>query len=155
MPIEWIPQEKCRKMLGPQIYGRLGTTGEDNKPYITPVNYAYDNDAIYIHTGMKGRKLENIAANPSVCFEISLPGNLYISEITCNFSMRYWSIIVEGTAVLVADMNEKRQALDSLMEKYAGRFEYTDPTDEDLQKVNVIKINIESINGKFNVDPQE
>lgn len=155
MPIEWIPQEKCRKMLGPQVYGRLATTGRDNRPYITPVNYAYANDAIYIHTGLKGRKIDNIAANPAVCFEISAAGNLYISDRACGFSMRHWSIIVEGKAELVNDINEKRQALDSIMEKYAGRFEYTEPADEDLARVNVIKINIETISGKFNVDPQE
>jgi nitroimidazol reductase NimA-like FMN-containing flavoprotein (pyridoxamine 5'-phosphate oxidase superfamily) len=155
MPIEWLSQEKCRKMLGPQVYGRLATTGKDSRPWIAPVNYVYDNDAIYIHTGLKGRKLDNIAVNPSVCFEISSPGNLYISERACGFSMRYWSIIVEGRAELVSDINEKRQAMNSLMDKYAGRYEYTDPSDDDMGKINVIKINIESISGKFNVDPQE
>lgn len=155
MPIEWIQQEKCRQMLGPQIYARLATTGKDNRPYITPVNYAYDNGAIYIHTGLRGRKLDNIASNNAVCFEISSPGNLYDSEKACGFSMRYWSIIVEGKAEIVSDLNEKRQAMESIMGKYALGFEYTDPTDEDLGKINVIKINIESISGKFNFNPEE
>lgn len=155
MPIEWLPQEKCIKMLGPQIYGRLATAGKDNRPYITPVNYTYENNAIYIHTGLKGRKLDNISVNSSVCFEISSHGNLYDSKKACEFSMRYWSIIAEGKAELVSDLNEKRRAMDSIMEKYALRFEYTDPTDEDLGKVNVIKINIESISGKFSFDPEE
>lgn len=154
MPVEWLSEEKCRKMLGPQVYGRLATSGKDNVPYITPVNYAYANDAIYIHCALKGRKLNNIAENPVVCFEISAPGNLYISEKACGFSMRYWSILISGKAELVESIDEKREALNAVMQKYAGRFEYSDPADEDLGKVNVIKINIENISGKMGIDPQ-
>jgi len=154
MPVEWLSEEKCRKMLGPQVYGRLATSGKDNVPYITPVNYAYANDAIYIHCALKGRKLNNIAENPVVCFEISAPGNLYISEKACGFSMRYWSILISGKAELVESIDEKREALNAVMQKYAGRFEYSDPSDEDLCKVNVIKINIGNISGKMGIDPQ-
>ncbi|HNX24445.1 MAG TPA: pyridoxamine 5'-phosphate oxidase family protein [Spirochaetota bacterium] len=154
MPVEWLSEEKCRKMLGPQVYGRLATSGKDNVPYITPVNYAYANDAIYIHCALKGRKLNNIAENPVVCFEISAPGNLYISEKACGFSMRYWSILISGKAELVESIDEKREALNAVMQKYAGRFEYSDPSDEDLGKVNVIKINIGNISGKMGIDPQ-
>ena len=154
MPVEWLSEEKCKKMLGPQVYGRLATSGKDNIPYITPVNYAYKNDAIYIHCAIKGRKLNNISENPEVCFEISAPGNLYISERACGFAMRFWSILVSGKGELVQGLDEKRSALDAIMKKYAGNFEYTEPTDEDLGKVNVIKINIESISGKLSVDPE-
>lgn len=154
MPIEWLSEEKCKKMLGHQVYGRLATSGKGNIPYVTPVNYAYINDAIYIHCALKGRKLDNINENPAVCFEISAPGNLYISEKACGFSMRYWSILVEGNAGLVQQIEEKREALDAIMAKYAGQFEFSDPTDEDLNMVNVIKISIGSISGKFAVDPQ-
>jgi len=154
MPVEWLSEEKCKKMLGHQVYGRLATSGKENIPYITPVNYVYVNEAIYIHCAMKGRKLDNIAENPNICFEISAPGNLYISERACGFSMRYWSILVAGKAGLVNTIDEKRMALDSIMNKYAGQFEYSDPTDEDLGKVNVIKISIENISGKFAVDPE-
>ncbi len=154
MPVEWLSQDKCKKMLGHQIYGRLATSGKDNVPYITPVNYAYLNDAIYIHCAFKGRKLDNIAINPLVCFEISAPGNLYIAEKACGFSMRYWSILTEGKAEIITSIEEKREALDAIMRKYGGQFEYTDPTDEDLERVNVLKINIESISGKMGIDPQ-
>lgn len=154
MPVEWLTDEKCRKMLGPHIYGRLATSGKDNIPYITPVNYVYMENAIYIHCAMKGRKLNNIAENPAVCFEISSPGNLYIAEKACGFTMRFWSILVSGNAHLVQGISEKREVLDAIMIKYAGRYEYTDPSDEDLEKVNVIKIDIEDISGKFSVDPE-
>lgn len=155
MPVEWLSEEKCRKMLGHQVYGRMATSGKDNIPYVTPVNYAYANNSIYIHCALRGRKLDNIAANPNVCFEISAPGNLYIAEKACGFSMRYWSILIEGRASLVQSLDEKREAMNSIMGKYGRGFDYTDPADEDLAKVNVIKISIGSISGKMGIDPQE
>lgn len=154
MPVEWISEEKCKKMLPQQVYGRLATTGKDGVPYITPVNYVYMNEAIYFHTGHKGRKLDNIEHNPSVCFEISAPGNLYISERACGFSMRFWCILVDGKAESVKSPDEKSDVLDALMNKYAGRYEYSDPTDDEIERVNIIKINVEKISGKLSVDPQ-
>ncbi len=154
MPVEWLSEEKCKKMLGHQVYGRIATSGKDNIPYITPVNYTYANNAIYIHCALRGRKLDNIANNPSVCFEISAPGNLYIAEKACGFSMRYWSILVEGKAELVSSPGEKRDAMNFIMSKYGKGFEYTDPTDDDLARVNILKINIGSISGKMGIDPE-
>lgn len=154
MPVEWLSEEKCRKMLPQAVYGRLATAGKDGIPYITPVNYVCLNDSIYFHTGFKGRKISNIGENPRVCFEISAPGNLYIAGKACGFSMRYWCILIEGKAEQISSLEEKADVLDALMKKYAGRFEYSDPTDEDLARVNVIRINIESISGKLSVDPQ-
>lgn len=154
MPVEWLSQEKCKKMLPQHVYGRLATAGKDGVPYITPVNYVYINDSIYFHTGFRGRKIDNINENPVVCFEISSPGNLYISERACGFAMRFWCILVSGRAESVTSPEEKAEVLNALMNKYAGRYEYSDPTDEDISKVNIIKINVESISGKLSVDPE-
>lgn len=154
MPVEWLSQEKCKKMLPQQVYGRLATAGKDGMPYITPLNYVYINDSIYFHTGFRGKKINNINENPAVCFEISAPGNLYISDRACGFSMRYWCILVSGRAEPVTSPEEKADVLDALMKKYASRYEYSDPTDEEISKVNIIKINVENISGKLSVDPQ-
>lgn len=155
MPVEWLSQEKCRKMLGHQTYGRMATTGPDNLPYITPVNYVYMDDSIYIHTGFSGRKIENLNFNPVVCFEISSPGNLYVSEKACGFSMRYWSIIIEGKASFINDIALKREVIDALMDKYSMNLEFSPPTDEEMERVNIIRISTDKISGKLSVDPAE
>lgn len=141
-------------MLPFQAYGRLATAGADNVPYITPVNYVYEENSVFIHTKFTGRKLENIRHNPNVCFEISSKGNLYVSEKACGFSMRFWSILVTGRAEEVTDISIKRMAIGSLMEKYGRGFEFTPATDEDLAKVNVVRINISEITGKMGIDPE-
>ena len=154
MHIQWLPEEKCKKMLNYQVYGRLATVGPDNAPYITPVNYAYHEDAIYIHCGLQGRKLNNIKENPIVCFEISAAGNLFDSDKACEFGMGYWSILISGKAEIVQSIDIKRSGLDAIMEKYASQFKYSNFTDDDLERVNIIKINIESISGKTRLYPE-
>jgi len=155
MHIQWLPEEKCKKMLNYQVYGRLATAGKDNAPYITPVNYAYYDDAIYIHCGLKGRKLNNIEENPTVCFEVSASGNLFDSDKACEFGMAYWSILIFGRAEIVQSPDVKRSGLNAIMEKYASQFKYSDFTDDDLERVNIIKINIESMSGKTRLYPED
>lgn len=149
-----MPKEKCEELLPFQAYGRLATAGADNTPYITPVNYVYAADALFIHTKFTGRKLENIRQNPRVCFEISSAGKIYVSEKACGFSMRYWSILVEGRAEEISGISVKRQAIDLFMEKYGHGFNFSPATDSDLERVNVLRINIEKISGKMGVDPE-
>jgi nitroimidazol reductase NimA-like FMN-containing flavoprotein (pyridoxamine 5'-phosphate oxidase superfamily) len=155
MPIQWLSEDKCKKMINYHVYGRLATAGKDNVPYITPVNYAYDGDAIYIHCALQGRKLSNIKDNPVVCFEISAPGNLRDSHKACGFSINYWSILIFAKEEIFLDIDIKRLGLNAIMGKYASQFEYNDFTDDDLERVNIIKINIESISGKTNLYPEE
>jgi len=40
-----------------------------NTPYVLPVSFGYDGQAIYFHTAPEGRKITFLAANPQVCVE--------------------------------------------------------------------------------------
>lgn len=74
MPTKWLSKEKCINLLSKEIYGRLGTCGDDKQPYITPINFVIYNEKMYFHTGFKGRKLDNIGNNHKVCLEVSGSG---------------------------------------------------------------------------------
>lgn len=154
MPVVWMTKEKCESIIPFQDYGRLATAGPDNVPYITPVNYVYSDGAVYIHTKFHGRKLDNIRHNPRVCFEVSSNVSLYTSDRACGFSMRYWSILVTGTAAEIRDISTRRMAIDLIMEKYGQGLQFTPATDGDLEKVNVIRITVDEITGKMGVDPE-
>jgi uncharacterized protein len=59
----------------------------DDRPYLVPVHYVYDDRFIYIYT-TEGKKFDIIRANPNVC--------LQVEEVTDN---HHWqSVIVEGIA---------------------------------------------------------
>jgi hypothetical protein len=66
------PRE-IERILRETNIGRMASTGDDGYPYITPVNFVYYEGAIYFHSAPDGEKLDNIARNPRVCFEVDAP----------------------------------------------------------------------------------
>lgn len=58
----------------------LGTTGHlgcygDARPYVVPINYAYDGQHIYGYT-REGMKLRLMRAHPTVCFQVDQIENI-------------------------------------------------------------------------------
>ena len=49
--------------------GRLGTS-VDGQPYVVPLSFAYHDGNIIFHGAREGKKMEDIARNPRVCFEV-------------------------------------------------------------------------------------
>jgi nitroimidazol reductase NimA-like FMN-containing flavoprotein (pyridoxamine 5'-phosphate oxidase superfamily) len=153
MPTKWLTQEKSLRLIQSAVYGRLATCGDDNQPYITPVNFVLIEKKIYFHCGFEGRKIDNLARNPAVCFEVSRNGKLYAAPLAQNFSMRFWSVLVFGRAIQVNDPGKKLVVMNQLMEKYAANHEYNPLTRDDMKSCNLIEISIEKITGKVSVDP--
>ena len=119
-------------------------------PYIVPVNFAVRDNRLYFHCAKTGKKIDILRKNPSICFEVDIPGNLVTGESACAWGMKYKSVIGFGQAYFIEGADEKKKALDLLMVKYAGRdsFSYTDDT---LDKVLVIGVIIDVISGKRSV----
>jgi nitroimidazol reductase NimA-like FMN-containing flavoprotein (pyridoxamine 5'-phosphate oxidase superfamily) len=111
-------------------------------PYVVPVFFASRDGRLYVHCAQEGRKLDLLARNPRVC--------MVPAEKPCAFSSTFRSIIATGTASRVEDPTAKRQALDLLMAKYAGRrtgpgFEFSEAT---LEHTVVLEITLSEIAGK-------
>lgn len=153
MPIRWLSREKCLMLMAKAVYGRLATSDAAGQPYITPLNFVLYDGKIYFHGGFSGRKLDNIRANPRVCFEVSRPGRLYTAPLAKNFSMRYWSILVFGRAAPVTDEEQRLFIMNKLMEKYASGYDYVPLTVDDMKACNLIEITIEQMSGKVSVNP--
>jgi nitroimidazol reductase NimA-like FMN-containing flavoprotein (pyridoxamine 5'-phosphate oxidase superfamily) len=128
--------------------GRLGTC-YNNQPYIVPVSFVYHNDKIIIHGAKIGKKMENIAKNPRVCFEVDT-SEIIPSEKSCNFTYRYKSVIVQGIAHVLENPREKTDALKLLVEKYAPHKgdQLTEKEVKTFDNLAVIIINIEEMVGK-------
>ncbi len=148
-----MTQEKCLRLLKKALYGRLATSGPENEPYITPLNFVLYYDKIYFHCAFEGKKIENLRHNPNVCFEVSASGKLYAAPHAKNFTMRFWSVLAFGEARPIDDPNMKLNALNALMDKYATGYDFIPLTIEDTKIVNVIEITIQKISGKVSVDP--
>ena len=119
---------------------------ENDQPYIVPVCFGYRDDCLYFHCAPEGRKLDILQKNDRVCFEVDIEYEPVMSVRACNWGMRFRSVIGFGRGSIVQDDQEKRQALDLIMEHYGGRG--GDYAPEAFGITTVVKIVIESMTGK-------
>lgn len=124
---------------------RLGMS-DGSQPYVVPLNFGYDGTALYFHCAHEGRKIDILRRNNRVCVEFDQPEGLIRGAEACDWGMRYRSVIVTGTARLLDDIQERREALQVLMAQYSDRrFSFSDDM---LKRTAVIKVVIESVSGK-------
>lgn len=119
----------------------------NNMPYIVPVNFGYKDNVFYFHCAKQGKKLDIIKRNANVAFEIDIDGKLLEGKIACEYTMKYKSIIGEGTARVVTDNEEKKSGLDIIMAQYSNleSFEYNEKA---LDRVEIVKIEVNTMTGK-------
>ena len=139
---------EIEQVLGEATVGRLGTS-KDDTPYVVPVSYVYHEGKIIIHGAKQGKKMDDIAANPRVCFEVDT-SEIIRSDDPCNYSYRYRSVIANGTAKILDDPEKRLEMLRLLTERYAPG-QGSDLTEEHLKKnwnLNVVEIMIRDMVGK-------
>jgi nitroimidazol reductase NimA-like FMN-containing flavoprotein (pyridoxamine 5'-phosphate oxidase superfamily) len=116
-------------------------------PYVVPANYVYSSGRLYVHSANAGRKLDLIAADPHVCFEVDRVVEIVASERACGWGTRYESVIGTGVATLVTDDGEKETALRGLMRKHSGSDEWAFPP-QSVDRLVVIRVDITNVTGK-------
>jgi nitroimidazol reductase NimA-like FMN-containing flavoprotein (pyridoxamine 5'-phosphate oxidase superfamily) len=153
LPKEWITDHKeMESLLREALVGCLATVGPDGSPYITPLHFVFYEGKIYFHSALKGRKVENIRANPRVCFEVHELIKIVQGQRACDLSTRYRSVLAFGRARSLPDGDEKVAVLTALAEKYASGQAVEPPTLKRAKGTEVIEITIEEMTGKRNVD---
>ena len=63
-----LTPDEIDQLLRSEAIGRIGCYAF-GRPYIVPITYAYDGEAVYGHS-REGLKLRMMRSHPSVCFEI-------------------------------------------------------------------------------------
>ena len=156
--LEIKSKEKIIGFLSSQQTGRIASIDKNGFPQIIPMNFVFINDVIYLHSHIRGEKLDNIRRNKKVGFEVDkslefLPS--YFSDPT-DASLAdtlYISVVIKGNASIISDKKEKTNALNGLMKKYQpeGGYEPIKPDMDVLKEVEVIKITPESLRGKYKI----
>lgn len=120
---------------------------KDNEPYLVPVSFGYDGEAIYLHTAPTGRKIDLFLANPRVCFEFERNVEVRADPaLACKWTMRYESVIGWGTIAEVTDPAGKERALHAIMRQYSGRDWTFEPAA--VARVRTWRIAIDKVTGK-------
>ncbi len=118
----------------------------DNRPYVVPLCFGYENNTLYLHCAREGKKIDILRNNHAVCFEFDSDYQVIEAGEACEWGMKYRSVIGFGKASFIDDPESKRKALDIIMRQYSDRgHEYTERA---LGNTAVIKIDIEEMTGK-------
>ena len=133
----------------------LGLSVND-EPYVVPMNYGYTMEdgklTLYLHSAVRGRKLDMIRANSKVFFEIDCDRMPFEGRVPCQYGMVYSSIMGRGTATLVEDVEGKKQAMTILMKTQTGKdFSFNDRL---VSIVTVIRIDVSEYTAKHRPLPE-
>ena len=150
--------EKIKEFLNDEHVGRISSIDVNGFPQIIPMNFVFLNDAIYMHSHVKGEKLDNISNNDKVGFESDrelefLPSYFEDPHNASLADTLYISVVIKGIASFVSDRSEKTLALNGLMKKYQPEGNY-DPLESKmrvLDAVSVIKVTPKSLHGKYKI----
>jgi nitroimidazol reductase NimA-like FMN-containing flavoprotein (pyridoxamine 5'-phosphate oxidase superfamily) len=127
----------------------IAMVDENNKPYLLPFNFGYDNGIIYLHSDPIGKKIDILKENPNVCINFSTDYELFhINEdVACSYGMRYKSVLVNGVVEFIEDNVSKLEAFNIFMKNYVPNreFNYSDPS---INNVCVFKVKIEDFTCK-------
>jgi len=129
----------------------------DNEPYVVPMNYGYTMEGekltLYLHSAVKGRKLDMVRANPNVFFELDCDRMPFEGEKPCQYGLVYSSVMGRGTAHIVEDVEEKKKAMSILMKTQTGKdFSFEDRL---VSIVCVIRIDVQEYTAKHRPLPEK
>jgi uncharacterized protein len=119
---------------------------DGDTPYVLPLSYGYDGEALWIHSAVAGRKVDVLRRAPRVGFAISPDQELIRGEVSCGWSFRYRSVIGEGVVEFVDTPDEQVRGLDALMRQHGG--EGGDYAPEQVANTLVLRVRITSLTGK-------
>ena len=141
-----------QEILGILDRGKIVQVGmiDGDRPYVVPMNYGYTMEngklTLYLHGATRGRKLDVLRKNPHVFVEIHTDLEPFEGPAACQYGIAYSSVMGEGVAEIVEDIEGKKDGLIKLMKTQTGKdFTFVDKM---VGGVTVIKISVESYTAK-------
>ncbi len=141
-----LSQEETIAILVRGTSGVLGVTGDDDYPYTVPISYVYRDGKLFFHSAPSGHKIDSIRRNNKVSFCVIDQDEVVQKTFTTHFR----SAIVFGKARILTDDQERRIAMESLVEKYSPDYitEGQLAIKRGWEKVCLVEIAIEHMTGK-------
>jgi len=139
-------------LIGILKQGKFASIGmcRGDEPYLVTMNYGYDQErnALYFHCALKGLKLDFVRSNPRVCGTVIEDRGYKIGE--CD--QAYRSVVFWGSMYVVEDLQEKKRAIDVLLDHLEDDpdrvREKSLKSDDVYQKVGILRLDIDEMTGK-------
>lgn len=151
MKTHTLAKGEVEELFGRALVGRIVTQNHDGFPYAVPIHFVYYKEKIYTHGLPKGQKIDNIKRNSKVCFEVDEMMSLMYDgvEIACDTNTKFTSIIALGNAVVLEDLDYKREVLDRVVDKYTPHFSGNRLPENMIKGTAVIEIDVTECTGKY------
>ncbi|NGO48343.1 pyridoxamine 5'-phosphate oxidase family protein [Streptomyces ureilyticus] len=157
-------QETVHSILDEGYVCHLGFV-RDGAPVVLPTLYGRIGERLYVHGSTGSRPLRMAGkADPGlpVCLTVTHVDGLVLARSAFHHSLNYRSVVVHGTAHQVTDPDEKRTALDTLVDQVvAGRSADSRPANaKELAATAVLRLDLGEVSAKLrtggpNDDPED
>jgi nitroimidazol reductase NimA-like FMN-containing flavoprotein (pyridoxamine 5'-phosphate oxidase superfamily) len=119
-------------------------------PVLLPTGYARVGEVLYLHGASGNHMLRTLGRGTAVCVAVTLLDGLVLARSGFHHSINYRSVVVYGRAVEVRDPDEKRAALDAVVEQIVpGRTaDARGPDAAELRATRVVRVAIEEASAK-------
>jgi nitroimidazol reductase NimA-like FMN-containing flavoprotein (pyridoxamine 5'-phosphate oxidase superfamily) len=141
-------------ILDEGIVSHLGVVDEAGFPVVTPTLHVRVGAYAYLHGSAASRTLR-ATSRSQVCLTVTLLDGLVLARSAMHHSANYRSAMVFGAGEQVEDVEEKRCALEALVEKLIrGRWaEIRVPTEKELRATSVLRIPLDEASAKLRSGP--
>ncbi len=113
-----LTEEECVRLLKEQPRGFLSVLGDDDYPYVMPINQYYNEEdgKIYFHGGMAGHKIDAMKKHDKVSFCVIDEG----AHENGQWWLTFRSVIVFGRVEFVEDREKTYDISSRLSRKFTG-----------------------------------
>lgn len=144
-----LPPVEAQQILTRATHGILSLADAGGRPYGVPMSFVYDGaHTLYFHCAREGRKMDCIGREARASFCVVARDEVHPEEFTTYFC----SVIAQGRIAPVAERDQIIAALRLLGEKYAPGVESAPEIARGLDRVAVLRFDVEELTGKEAVE---
>ncbi|GAU70983.1 hypothetical protein SSP35_25_00200 [Streptomyces sp. NBRC 110611] len=127
----------------------------DGSPVVLPTLYGRVGDRLYLHgsTGSRPLRMAGDVSDPGleVCVTVTHVDGLVLARSAFHHSINYRCVVVHGTAYQVTDQEEKKAALDALVDHVlSGRAADSRPGNaKELAATAVLRLDLREVSAKI------
>jgi uncharacterized protein len=120
-------------------------------PVVTPLAYARVGTDLYLHGAAGNALLAAAASGASICVTVTLVDGLVLARSAFHHSMNYRSVVIFGHAAEVTEVEEKRRALEAIVEHLVpGRdANVRPPNDRELRQTRLVRVPLAEASAKI------
>ncbi|WP_432698414.1 pyridoxamine 5'-phosphate oxidase family protein [Marinobacterium sp. YM272] len=127
------------------------STQLNGQPLLQPTIHWRDGDQLYVHGSSKNGLFKALQEGAEACIAVTLLDGIVFARSAFHHSVNYRSVVIYSHARFVDYAEEKRRALDQLIEKFhEGRSEQARrANDTEMKATSVIAFTLDEVSAKI------